>query len=61
MKDFLGRELEVGDAVVFMEVNRRELKHGTIEKIGKAKATIRYGSLRAYQFPNQIIKVIEHE
>lgn len=61
MKDFLGRNLCIGNEIVFMSVGYRYLRKGKIIKIGKAKLTIKpeSGVENTYQFPNQVIKIHE--
>lgn len=39
-KDFLGKELKVGDAVVFIDSDHKELKRGVITKLNAKQATI---------------------
>ena len=61
-KDFLEKELAVGDEVVFMQVNYRNLLKGTIVSLGAKKATIKHprqnvGNTVSIQFYEQIIKI----
>jgi len=60
--DFLGKVLKVGDEVVFMQINYRQLMRGIIVKMGKRKATIEHLTTntcktKSIQFHNQIIRV----
>ncbi len=45
-KDFLGRELALGDFVVYMVPNYRRLKLANITDFTKTKVRIRWGELR---------------
>jgi len=61
-KDYLGRELFVGDEVVFMQIRYRGLMKGVIKSLSKLKATITHertnvGSVESIQFQDQIIKI----
>ena len=56
MKDFLGNELSVGDAIVYMRVGCRTLKKGKIKAIGKVKITIQNNCAK-FQFPQQVVKI----
>ena len=67
-KDFLGRELKVGDEVVFMEVEYRSLKKGTIERLTNKMVFIKDGRVKyladqkshpmlTKQFQNQVIRL----
>jgi hypothetical protein len=61
-KDFLGRELEIGDEVVFMQIHYRGLMKGTIKKLSPKKATIEHEktnlcSTESVQFHDQLIKI----
>lgn len=60
-RDFLGKRLEVGDPVVFMQIGYRGLMRGVISKLGPKKATISHEptnthQTRSIQFYEQIIK-----
>jgi hypothetical protein len=63
MKDFLGQELQIGDDVVFMQINYRNFLRGKIKKLSDKKATIshrqagRSGHEQSIQFYDQIIKI----
>jgi len=61
-KDFLGNELEIGDLVVFMEVNYRNLKTGKIVSISPKMLLVDDGSSSLYstskQRHDQVIKII---
>jgi hypothetical protein len=60
MTDFLGKEVNLGDQVVFMLVGYRHLKKGTITKMSPKKCTIKYApgeyawTMQRY---DQIVKV----
>ena len=61
-KDFLGKELRVGDNVVFMEIKYRNFKKAVITKLTPQKAYIsfenHYGWEReVLQFHNQLIRI----
>lgn len=61
-KDFLGRELEVGDFVVFMRQGYRELKLAKIKsftKTGKPRLCwqTKWGESNLLQDGNQVVKV----
>jgi hypothetical protein len=59
-KDFLGKELSVGDDVVFMQIGYRNFLTGTIHKLNKVKATISHGDKKTIQFYSQIIKITKN-
>ena len=61
-KDFLGRNLEVGNFVVFMRQHYRELKLGKIKmftKTGKPRICwqTKYGECELLQDGSQLVKV----
>lgn len=61
-RDFLGRELEVGDFVVFMRQGYRELKLAKIKaftKTGKPRLCwqTKHGELELLQDGTQVVKV----
>jgi hypothetical protein len=63
-KDFLGRELKIGDKVVYMRINYRDFVTGTIHSLGEKKATIIFDASNGrqrknIQFYNQLIKIEE--
>jgi len=59
-KDFMGKELEVGDSVVYIQLHYRTLKIGTVEKITSKMLKIDDGSRDGTrQFHSQVIKVGE--
>ena len=67
MKDFLGQKLEIGDDVVFMQINYRTLKKGKILKFTPKKVEIEYCSHpncdendreQFLQLPSQIVKIV---
>lgn len=60
-KDFLQRDIQVGDHVVFMETNYRNLVKGVIKSLTPKKAIIshlKYNNTitETIQFHNQLIK-----
>lgn len=60
--DFLGRELNVGDEVVFLQIGYRNLLHGTITKITPQKVVIKHEptnvcSTETIQHHQQVIKI----
>lgn len=60
-KDFVGEELVIGDAVVFMEIAYRNLLLGVVERVTDRKVRIAY-QVRGVedmcmQFHNQVVKV----
>ena len=64
MEDFLKRKLEVGDSVVYMKVNYRELKLGRIASFSAKKVQIITGNTTwngkpeiLQQMPNQLVRV----
>lgn len=62
MKDFLGRDLNLGDEVVFVQLNYRNLLKGTIVKTTKQMIFIEHprtnvGGTLTRQFPEQVVKV----
>lgn len=58
MKDFLGQKLEIGDDVVFMQINYRTLKMGKIIKFTPKMVEIDYdGREQIKQLPTQVVKI----
>jgi hypothetical protein len=62
MKDFLGNNLEVGDIVVMMRPNYRELIKAKILRFTKCFAVLSYKTYSDYddeikQDPRQLIKI----
>jgi len=60
--DFLGKELNVGDDVVFVQLSYRNLLKGTIKKITPKTVIISHertnvGGTETKQFHNQVIKI----
>ncbi len=60
--DFLGKELNVGDHVVFMQKNYRNFLKGEIISMSEKKATIKHDktntcSTETIQFFGQLIKI----
>ena len=59
--DFLGNQIDVGDRVVFMKPNYRELARGTVIKLNDKKLTIEYtvnNTSRTFmQFYEQVVKI----
>jgi hypothetical protein len=62
-KDYFGKELNIGDEVVYMRINYRDLRKAKIIRMGPKKATIEYlsgkigRSGKTTQFYNQLIKI----
>lgn len=62
VKDFVGKELNIGDEVVFMMRNYRSLLKGTIIKLTPKNAVIKHEkdsnySEQTMQFFSQIVKI----
>ena len=60
MKDFLGRDLAVGDFVIFMEKGYRNLKLAQIERLTPTTVMISWGQKdweKLRQTPTQLVKV----
>lgn len=59
--DFLGNELNIGDDVVFMQLNYRNLLKGKIVSLSKYKAKISHEKIGSRsdtsQLKNQIVKI----
>jgi len=60
--DFLGKELNVGDDVVFVQLSYRNLLKGTIKKITPKTLIISHertnvGGTETKQFHDQVIKI----
>jgi hypothetical protein len=59
MKDFAGKEFEVGQAVALCLPRYKHLVKGRVEKIGKAMVTCSYysGKYPEYtsRYPNQVV------
>jgi predicted Mrr-cat superfamily restriction endonuclease len=63
-KDFLGNDINVGDKVVFMQVNYRGLMIGKIVSLSKQKAKLKHEmtntcSTETTQYHNQMIKILK--
>jgi hypothetical protein len=61
-KDFLGRDINVGDEVILVQRNYRNLLKGTIIKITDKMCVVKHerqniGSTETRQFHNQVVKV----
>ena len=61
-KDFLGKELEVGDTVVFVQLGYRNLLKGTVKRLTPKTAIIEHPmtnvcSKETKQFHEQLVKV----
>ena len=61
-RDYLGKELNIGDEVVFMQIGYRGLMKGIITFMSNQKAAIEHEPTNTYrtksiQFYNQIIKI----
>lgn len=64
MKDFLGNELEVGDEVVFMQINYRSLVKGVVDRFTPQKVWIWHeklniGGKETLQDPSQVVKICQ--
>lgn len=61
MKDFLGRDLAVGDEVVFIQLGYRNLLRGRIIKITAKTVLIEHApaaySTQTKQFHDQVVKI----
>lgn len=62
MKDFLGKELSLGDKVVFVQLGYRNLLKGEIIKMTAKTVLIGHSKTNTYsaeskQFPDQVIKI----
>jgi len=55
--DFLDNEIEVGDWVVFMRKNYRELCVGRIKSNTKKTILIEHNKRTTKQFPHQVVKI----
>ena len=59
-RDFLGRELNLGDYVIFMKQHYREFGMGKIVKFTPQKVRVKYGNhdrLELLQTADQLVKV----
>lgn len=58
-KDFLGNPLEVGDTVVFCQLNSRSLKKGIVQKITPKTVSLssEYRPYSIRQFHDQVVKI----
>lgn len=54
MRDFLGKELRVGDECVYVRLSYRELTRGSIVKLTPKMVVFNTG---VRQFPEQVIKI----
>ena len=59
MKDFLGVDYGVGDRVVFMQLNYRNLLIGEVVRETPKMVFIKHGTSETKQFHGQVIKVAE--
>ena len=63
MKDFLGKELKIGDPVAMVVPSYRDIAVGVITKATAKKLSINYyneyykSTVKAYKYPDQLIKV----
>jgi len=60
MKDFFGKDLSVGDFVVIMKPNYRELVLGQIIKFSPKQVRVKWGEEKwdqVSQFPSQVVKI----
>ena len=57
MKDYLGNVVEVGDEVVFMMLNYRSLRKGTIKRITEKMCVIDLNGRDVKQFHSQVVKI----
>lgn len=60
--DFLGKEINIGDTVVFIQLGYRKLLKGKIKSISNKMCLIEHeptniGQTETKQFHNQIVKV----
>jgi hypothetical protein len=63
-EDYLGKEINIGDTVVFMQIGYRGLMKGTIVSMAEKKAKIKHektniGRTESIQFYGQMIKIEE--
>ena len=59
-KDYLGKDLAVGDYVAFMMIGYRDFVKGTIVKVNPQKVTIKPDGISTYnrvQYHQQVIKI----
>jgi len=59
VKDFLGNKIKVGDEVVFMQINYRDLRRGEITKISPQTLLVLQEGCRnpCRQFHKQVVKI----
>ena len=60
--DYVGKELKIGDSVIFMQIGYRGLMKGIIKSMSNKKATISHEKTNtcrteSIQFYNQMIKM----
>lgn len=62
MRDFLGKELEAGDRVVFMQINYRNLLIGCVDKLTPKMVRLQFqeaGRIKTcIQDPRQVVKIL---
>jgi len=63
-KDFLGRELKIGDKVIFCQLNYRQFIIDYITKLTDKTATLKHertnvGSTKTIQFHKQLILITD--
>lgn len=61
-KDFLGRDLSIGDSVVFCQLKYRNMMKGIIKRITAKMVIIEHTKTNSYsteskQYHNQVIKI----
>ena len=64
-KDFLNNDIFVGDEVVFMELNYRNLMKGTVKRITPKMVVIEYNNYdnrktESKQLFNQVVNITKH-
>lgn len=64
MKDFLGQEIKIGDEVIFIEKDYRNLKIGRIKSASDKMLVVEYersyyghGGTEMKQYHNQVVKI----
>ncbi len=64
MKDFLGRELAIGDNAIITVADRNPYRIGTIITITEKMVRIKWGdnkSQNKYEYPHNVIKIDEKD
>lgn len=57
MKDIIGKEVSVGDTVVYVVARYSELSIGKVHKVNPKSITVVHNDRKSTRFSNQFVKV----